>query len=98
MTEESDYRSRRITGQRVSVDDRIIYRGLTNICFNVPVNKLKQIDAHIVIGNYLNRSEFIRHAITEQLNKELMLQEKKSELEKYYDSKLIKEKMIKIND
>ena len=91
LEEPTDYRSRNNFRRTISIEERSVKNGLTQLSFQVPIKLLKYIDALCEQGNYLNRSEFFREALRDKIEQKLKLQSKKADLCEYYDSKLKKE-------
>ena len=91
--ENFGFRKRTTSRDRTPINERASTKnGNTIISLVIPSNVLKQIDAYADIMQYLNRSEIIRHAIREFMTRELLSLPKRTFLEEYYDSILVKPK------
>lgn len=74
--------------KRVSVEHRNMTKfGTTRITVMVTASTLRQIDAFVDLTQYLNRSEFIRHAIREHITREIASRPMRKFLEEYYNEK-----------
>lgn len=63
--------------------------GLRIITVNVPIRELKQLEALVEKIPLASRSEAIRRAISDWIEKQIRLENDRDDLEKYYNNKVI---------